>query len=466
MRLKYLIFAALIVCTLFTVSCGEHEHSFGEWSVAVEPSCTETGRQTRVCADCGAVDELEIAALGHSLTADVTDPTCTERGYTHYECEACDYESDGDYVEPTGHTLVALSVTEPTCTSGGFTHFKCSVCESESDGDFVDMLEHSLVALAVTEPTCTERGFTHYGCENCDYEKDDDYVKETGHDHKATRYYPTISTDGYTAYICHCGDSYEDNRITYGDIFTTAYTDNTQPLKRGVDVSKWNHQLSWESEYLPLDFELLKSMGVEFVIIRAGHTDEDGATKDPTFEMNYAGAKAAGLEVGVYFYTYATTMETTLSDARTLLEWLEGKQLEYPVYLDVEDPSLRGVEKTELARMCAAFVETVQRGGYYGAIYANNEWLNDILGRELMTSSFDIWYARYPLDPLPDSAEPVPEYTYSEEFVWDEEKYGKQLGMWQFTACGKIEGFDCYFDLNYAYKDYGSVMKQWGLNGF
>jgi hypothetical protein len=233
MKLRYLIFAALLICAAFTVSCGEHEHSFGEWSVEKEPTCTGVGAQTRICTECGAVDELEIAALGHSLSSAVTAPTCTERGFTHYECESCDYESDGDYVEPTGHTLVALSVTEPTCTARGFTHFKCSVCASESDGDFVDMLEHRLVALAVTEPTCTEQGFTHYGCENCDYEKDDDYVKELGHDHKATRYYPTLSSDGYVSHLCHCGDSYEDSRIAYGDIFTTAYTDNTQPLKRG-----------------------------------------------------------------------------------------------------------------------------------------------------------------------------------------------------------------------------------------
>ena len=66
-------------------------------------------------------------------------------------------------------------------------------------------------------------------------------------------------------------------------------------------------------------------------------------------------------------------------------------------------------------------------------------------------SLYDVWYARYPL---------------SEKPTWNEQKYGKQLGMWQYSEEGKIDGISGNFDLNYAYKDYKEIMIKWGLNGF
>ena len=101
--------------------------------------------------------------------------------------------------------------------------------------------------------------------------------------------------------------------------------------------------------------------------------------------------------------------------------------------------------------MCVAFLEHLQENGYYVGLYTNHKWLTTILDSAKMISLFDIWYARYPGTSVP---------------VWNEEKYGKQLGMWQYTQSGTISGIDGEFDFNYSYKNYEEIMKKWKLNGF
>jgi GH25 family lysozyme M1 (1,4-beta-N-acetylmuramidase) len=187
---------------------------------------------------------------------------------------------------------------------------------------------------------------------------------------------------------------------------------------------------------------------VDFVIIKAGST-KSGI--EPTFAMDYEGARAAGLEIGVYYYTYATTIEGIRADAEALMTYLDGKKFEYPIYLDLEEPTLEALGKNYLSDMCEAFVVTLQENGYYAALYSNHNWLTYILDSAKIFSLYDVWYARYPL---------------SEKPTWNEEKYGKQLGMWQYSESGTLEGFSCPFDMNYAYKDYSEIMKKWGFNGF
>ena len=134
-----------------------------------------------------------------------------------------------------------------------------------------------------------------------------------------------------------------------------------------------------------------------------------------------------------------------------LMLWLEGKQLEYPVYLDLEDPTLEGLGKNHLSNMCTAFLCELQKNGYYTGLYTNHTWLTTILDSAKMLSLFDIWYARYPGTDIP---------------VWNEEKYGQQLGMWQYTQSGKINGIEGDFDFNYSYRDYPAIIKKWKLNGY
>jgi len=381
-----------------------------------------------------------------SMTQTVLNATCSSGGKTLNKCDDCEYEFISDETPPTNHNFLEITVP-PTCSRQGYTLKYCA-CGYSLSYDFLPSNEHSLLCSAIA-PTCDEQGYSFYECENCGYNFKSDFIQPLGHSFAETIFLPTSTRAGYTHYECECSYAYNGNYVYYSDILESAYTENTAVLARGLDVSRWNHQIDAVSgEYLPLDWVLIKASGVNYVIIKAGST-KSGI--EPTFEMDYAGAKAAGLAVGAYFYTYSSTVEGILNDARSLLKYLKGKQFEYPIYLDLEDPSLEALGKNHLSDMCVAFLEHLQENGYYVGLYTNHKWLTGILDTAKMVNLFDIWYARYPGTSVP---------------VWNEEKYGKQLGMWQYTQSGTISGINGEFDFNYSYKDYAEIMKKWKLNGF
>ncbi len=100
-------------------------HSFGEWTVTVEPTHTEPGSQERKCA-CGETETQVLAPIGHDFEATVIAPTCTEDGYTLHTCD-CGVSYISDLVEALGHSYESVT-TEATCTEPGFTTHTCSVC--------------------------------------------------------------------------------------------------------------------------------------------------------------------------------------------------------------------------------------------------------------------------------------------------------------------------------------------------
>ena len=390
-----------------STTSGECNHRYGEWRTIVKPTCILDGLEKRDCLLCDKTLERTLPATEHVPVKTIHEPDCTNEGYTECVCE-CGYSYRTEIVAPTGHAL----------------------------------------KKETTPPTCTEQGNTKYSCENCSYSYVGDFTPPTEHNLTHTYRRPTVITPGYTEHTCDCSFSYRDSYVFYSDILENAYCSDTEILANGMDVSRWNHNQDADGNYLPLDWNVIKAQGIEFVIIKAG-SSKSGI--EPTFSMDYEGARAAGLEIGAYFYTYATTIEDIRAEAELLLSALEGKQFEYPIYLDMEDPSLEGLGKNYLSDMCEAFAVTLQENGYYAAIYSNHNWLTNILDSAKIFSLYDVWYARYPLTEKP---------------TWNEEKYGKQLGMWQYTDSGKIDGVDTLFDFNYAYKDYSEIMKKWGLNGF
>ena len=143
-------------------------------------------------------------------------------------------------------------------------------------------------------------------------------------------------------------------------------------------------------------------------------------------------------------------MDQALADAELCAGWLEGKQFEYPIYFDLEDHTLESLDRELLTTLCETFIGKLQSMGYFCGLYVNHDWLVNRLHTEKMTVYFDIWYARWTLTGNPD---------------W-KDSFGSKTGLWQYTDSGKLGSHECAFDLNVAFKDYPSIIKEHKLNGF
>ena len=405
-------------------------------SVVTKPDCNAEGYTTHSC-ECGYTYNSDyLAPLGHSFEKTVVGATCTSQGYTVSHCSACSASFVSNLTPPLPHDM-QTSVTPPDCDAEGFTLKACKNCEYEFVSDKVAPLGHSLTSV-VTDPECEAEGFTTYSCSaiGCDFEYTSDFTPPTGHTITLTQKHASAREPGYVKHSCGCGYEYFDY-IMPTDVFTGAYADSNVPLARGIDVSKWDGEL---------DFAAIKAAGFDFVIIKAGSI----VGKDPYFEANYAAAKAAGLDVGAYFYSYAHDLDEIDEEAALFLTWLEGKQFEYPVYFDFEDPSQETLGRALLTDMCVRFVERMQSEGYFCGVYVNNNWLMNLLDTERITTYFDVWYARYKDTDIED---------------W-EESWGACYGMWQYTDSGVIGEHETLFDMNFVYRDYPTIIKEWGYNGF
>lgn len=493
--LRFFAIASVLAALLCLIGCGECRHT-NRTETPVAPTCDTEGYTRCVCADCGLEYKKDIVApTGHTTVLHTVAPTCEEEGYTEYTC-ACGYTYSSDAVAPTGHTLAAKRTVAPTCTEQGYTEYACDcgytfvadvvpsaghelqkftvqptctaagyteyacICGYSYRAEVTRPLPHDMTAK-VTLPTCTEQGHTDYACATCHLSYSSDWTSPKGHDFSCEIMGPTTCQNtGYSKYTClECGYTYIGDYLFYSDIFEGAYGASVTPLAHGLDVSKYNHEYV-NGQYQPLDFEAIRAAGFDFVILKIGstlRTGADGQAKggiEPTFEADYAAAKAAGLDVGVYFYTYSLTPEDTARDAELVMTWLSGKTLEYPVYFDIEDASFDALSRKEVTDLCVTFISTLQSKHWFGALYTNNQWLVNRLQNDKVTFLFDIWYARYPAGDGP--------------FEWNTEKYGEQLGLWQYTQTGKIPTLSdrLTFDFNYAYKDYPSIIRGLGYNGF
>lgn len=188
-----------------------HEHSFGEWAVVEEATCTENGTRERACA-CGEKETEAIEAAGHNYTSVVTIPTCTADGFTTYTCSSCNDTYVDNTVTATGHSYTSV-VTDPTCTADGYTTYTCSGCNDIYTDNIVTSTGHSYSSV-VTDPTCTADGYTTYTCGTCGDSYTNNVTEANGHSNgtagEKVKY--TCTEYGYTNYTCGvCGDIYADD---------------------------------------------------------------------------------------------------------------------------------------------------------------------------------------------------------------------------------------------------------------
>lgn len=198
--------------------------------------------------------------------------------------------------------------------------------------------------------------------------------------------------------------------------------------QKGIDISE--HQTS-------VDWSAVKSAGYDFAMIRTGYGGEDWANQtDKNFETFYSGATAAGLQVGVYHYSYATSVAMADQEANMCLSILNGRRLDLPVAYDVEDKSQWGVSSDTLGAIVQTFCSKMQAAGYKTVVYSYPTFYNAHLTSSLV-SAYDTWIA---------STGGVSKPSFSGPFtMW---QYGQTL------VPGVLGSQNNMCDVDYCYYDY------------
>lgn len=199
----------------------------------------------------------------------------------------------------------------------------------------------------------------------------------------------------------------------------------------GVDVSSYQGSINWRK---------VKAAGVDYAIIRLGYRGYGtGAIKiDTAFHTNMTNAIAAGVPVGVYFYSQAVTVEEAVEEAETVIKHLASYKVDYPVAFDMEevdddDENVRtsGLTVKERTDITIAFCEKIREAGYTPMVYGNIKWMAMNLDLTRL-EDYDKWFAQYFKQPF----------------------FPYQFSMWQYTPYGRIDGIPGSVDLNMGFVDY------------
>ena len=178
-----------------------------------------------------------------------------------------------------------------------------------------------------------------------------------------------------------------------------------------IDVSTWQGDV---------DYSRVRACGIVAVIIRAGF----GQTEDNKFRQNYRNARAAGLKVGAYWYSYAYSTAEAEQEARACLEILGNRDFDLPIYYDMEEDGQMALGKSTMTAMACRFLDTVQSGGYRGGMYSSPSWFSDFLDYDLLRSKYSIWLAHWA------------------------SAHSRACDIWQYGEDGRIDGIDGDVDLN------------------
>lgn len=201
---------------------------------------------------------------------------------------------------------------------------------------------------------------------------------------------------------------------------------------KGLDVSQYQGNI---------DFAKVKAAGYTFVIIKAGY-GRLASQKDPYFEKNYTNAKAAGLNVGAYWYSYASDANDAINEANACMEVIKGKTFEYPIYFDLEESSQFAQGKSVCSKMVDNFCSTLLKQKYYAGLYMSRYYLQNYISSDI-AKKYPLWVAEY----------------------GSKCNYDGDYGMWQYSSTGKVSGISGNVDMDTSYVDYKTIIKNGGYNG-
>lgn len=194
-------------------------------------------------------------------------------------------------------------------------------------------------------------------------------------------------------------------------------------MKNGIDVSAWQGDINWAK---------VKASRVEFAILRAG-IGREASQIDKYFEKNYREARAQGIPVGVYWYSYADSVDRVLQEAKACLTVLANRELDLPVFYDIEyEPSILALSTQVRTAMVIGFTNAIQAAGYQAGVYASLDFIKNKLTDSQIPEQVVRWIAQYG----PSQC-----------------TYNGNLYAWQKSSKGRIPGISGNVDLDELYAD-------------
>ncbi|MCR5195525.1 MAG: hypothetical protein K6D38_04355 [Pseudobutyrivibrio sp.] len=207
-------------------------------------------------------------------------------------------------------------------------------------------------------------------------------------------------------------------------MFLTLAT-TAQASTQGIDVSKYQGAINWGA---------VAQSGISYTFIKAG-SSKTGV--DPYFTANIQGAQAAGVRTGVYIYSYATTVEQAAQEAALVLQWVEPYNVNFPIAIDIEDKTQKGVDANTCTAMANTFCSIIAQAGYTPIVYTYTNFYKSHFTSAL---AYDKWIAQYA--------------DHNDIGGW---------AIWQYTSDGAVPGINGRVDMNMAAKDYTAYIPQVGL---
>lgn len=197
---------------------------------------------------------------------------------------------------------------------------------------------------------------------------------------------------------------------------------------RGIDVSQWNYNIDWDT---------VKSQ-IDFAIIKLGNIgDNTKFWTDPYFTKNYNECTRLGIPIGLYVYCYCNEVANAEEAGRQVVDYLRDKTIQLPVYIDMEDAEIQVEGRDKLTDICIAFNTKIEQSGRWAGVYANRNWFDNFLNKDVIKSKYTTWIAHYGVNP---------------------DRYAGEYDMLQYTSSGHIDGIDGNVDMNEMYRDLISEM--------
>ena len=188
---------------------------------------------------------------------------------------------------------------------------------------------------------------------------------------------------------------------------------------KGIDVSEWQGTIDWKK---------VAKNGVQFAVIHAGYGREL-SQKDKYFDRNYAEAKAAGIKVGAFWYSYADSVARAEQEARTCLKVLEGKHFELPIFFDQEyEPAILKLSTKTRTDIVLKFLETIKAAGRPCGLYSSTDFITTKLQANRLTA-YPFWIAEY----------------------GSKLHYNGKVWAWQYTDKGRVAGIKGRVDMDHGY---------------